>query len=132
MEIILTAWALDSYLELKHRGIFTNKDYKETIRPDVLLLADYPDNPRFRNSKFWSQATDSSGNWIQNGYKMKWHNIGNGKVQIRLPVGIFATAILCEAYSKGNSKEEKRRLARFKTHLELIRRNQYTEHGRLS
>ena len=63
---------------------------------------------------------------------MKWHQIGNGRVQLRLPVGIFTEAMLCEAYVKGNPKEERRKLARFKTHLELIRRGQFTECGRLS
>jgi hypothetical protein len=42
MEIILTAWALDSYLELKHGNVFTDQEYKATIRPDVLLLKNYP------------------------------------------------------------------------------------------
>ena len=131
MDIVLTAWALDSYLDLKHRGVFTSQEYKGTIRPDVLVLKNYPADPKLQNSKFWSQATDRSGNRISGGYKMKWHNIGNGKVQLRLPVGIFSEAMLCEAYVKGNPKEEQRRLARFKTHLELIRRDQYTECGRI-
>ena len=132
MQIVLTAWALDSYLDLKHRGVFTAQEYKQVIRPDVLLLKKFPGDPRFQNSKFWSQATDRSGNRITDGFKMKWHNVGNGKSQLRLPVGIFAEAMLCEAYVKGNPKEEQRKLARFKTHLELIRRGQYTESGRLS
>ncbi len=132
MEIVLTAWALDSYLDLKHRGVFTAQEYKGTIRPDVLLLKQYPGDPKFQNSQFWSIATDRSKNRIPDGFKMKWRQVGNGKVQMRLPVGIFAEAMLCEAYVKGNPKEEQRKLARFKTHLELIRRGQYTECGRLS
>lgn len=131
MEIIITAWALDSYLELKHRGTFTTHEYKGTIRPDVLLLKAYPADPKFKNSKFWSQATDRSGNRISDGFKMKWHNLGSGKVQMRLPVGVFSEAMLCEAYLKGNPKEEQRKLARFKTHLELVRRGIFTECGRL-
>jgi hypothetical protein len=132
MDIIITAWALDSYLDLKHRGVFTAQEYKGTIRPDALLLQQYPGNPKFQNPKFWSQATDRSKNRIPDGFKMKWHNLGNGKVQMRLPVGIFTESFLCEAYVKGNLKEEQRKIARFKTHLELIRRGQYTECGRLS
>lgn len=132
MKIVITAWALDSYLNLKHQGVFTDSKYIGTIRPDVLLLKNYPADPKFQNPKFWSVATDRSGNKIPYGFKMKWHNVGSGKVQMRLPVGIFSEAMLCEAYVKGNSKEEQRKLARFKTHLELIQRGQFTECGRLS
>lgn len=132
MEIVITAWALNSYLDLKHRSAFSAQEYKKTIRPDVLLLKQYPSEPKFQNPKFWSVATDRAGNRISDGFKMKWHNLGSGKVQMRLPVGIFSEAMLCEAYVKGNPKEEQRKLARFKTHLELIRRGQYTECGRLT
>lgn len=132
MEIVLTAWALDSYLNLKHQGVFSVKEYKNHIRPSVLVLKDFPHDPQLSNGKFWSRATDRSGNLIPDGYKMKWHNIGNGKVQLRLTVGIFSNeAFLCEAYVKGNAKEEQRRLAKFKVYLELIRRKQYTECGRI-
>jgi hypothetical protein len=62
---------------------------------------------------------------------MKWHQVGNGKVQLRLPVGMMNEAYLCEAYVKGDPKKEKRKLEKFRTHLELIRRNQFTECGRL-
>jgi hypothetical protein len=51
---------------------------------------------------------------------------------MRLPVGMFAEAFLCEAYVKTDPKKEKRMMAKFKTHLELIRRGQFTECGRLS
>ena len=136
MEIVITAWALNSYLELKHRNIFSPEEYKQTLRPDVLLLRGYPNEPKFQNSKFWSVATDHSKNRIPDGFKMKWHNLGNGKIQMRLPVGMFQmlpnSTLLCEAYVKGNAKEEQRKLARFKTHLALIRQNRFTECGRLS
>jgi len=132
MEIVLTAWALDSYLNLRHRDIFDAHEYAGTIRPDVLVLKHFPTHPRLKNAKFWSQATDRSGSPISDGYKMKWHNIGSGRVQLRLPVGIFSEALLCEAYVKGGAKEEQRKLARFKTHLELIRRGRHIECGRLS
>ena len=69
---------------------------------------------------------------LEDGYKMKWHQIGNGKVQLRLTVGIFAEAFLCEAYVKNDPKTEKRKMARFKVYLEKIRRNEYTENGRLA
>ena len=131
MDIVITQWALDSYLDLKHSNSISNQDYSSVIRPDVLLLKSYPADTKFQNSKFWSIATDHASNRIPDGYKMKWHNIGNGKIQLRLPVGMFAEAVLCGAYAKGNTNFEKRKMAVFKTHLELIRRNQFTECGRL-
>lgn len=132
MEIIITGWAFDAYLDLKHRQVFTRDEYKNTLRPDTLLLKNYPNESKFQNSKFWSQATDKAKNRIPDGFKMKWHQIGNGRVQLRLPVGIFSDAYLCEAYVKSSDAVDKRKMARLKTHLELIRRGQFSEHGRLS
>lgn len=88
MEIILTAWAIDSYLELKHAKAFTAQDYKNTLRPDVLLLKRYPNHAKFQNTKFFSFATNGMKNPINDGYKFKWHQIGPGRVQLRAPVGI--------------------------------------------
>ena len=130
MDIVITAWALNSYLELKHSRVFSDAEYKGILRPDVLSLKMYPQDPRYQNSKFWSFATDTGGK-IPDGFKMKWHQIGTGNIQLRLPVGLFQEAYLCEAYVKTDPKKEKRMMAKFKTHLELIRRNQYTECGRL-
>jgi hypothetical protein len=124
MEIVITAWALDSYLELKHKNQFAVNDYKITIRPDVL-------HPKFANNKFWSSAT-MNGVTLIGGFKMKWHNLGANRIQLRLPVGMFSEAYLCNAYVKTDSKAEARQMAKFKTRLELIRRGQYTECGRLS
>lgn len=132
MEIVITEWALNSYLELKDKKTFSAEYYKTTLRPDVLLLKRFPNNPKFLNNKFWSIATDKTGNRISDGYKMKWHQVGDGRSQLRLPVGIMKTAFLCEAYIKSDAKLEKRKMAKFKTYLELIRRDQYTECGRLS
>ena len=36
MEIVITDWALQSYLELKDE--FTEKEYREILRPDAKLL----------------------------------------------------------------------------------------------
>ena len=66
-----------------------------------------------------------------NGFKMKWHNMGNSKNQIRLSVGIMQQALLFEAYVKQNSTQEKRMLARFKTHLQQALKGHYSERGRL-
>lgn len=133
MKIIITEWALNSYLDLKGKQhAFSDTEYKQIIRPDVLLLKQYPNDPKFGQNKFWSEAQDGAKVRIPNGFKMKWHQMGNGKVQIRLPVGIFEGSFLCEAYVKENPKQEQRRLARFKTHLQLISQGRYTERGRLS
>ena len=125
MDIVITEWGLNAYLELKARGAFSAWEYREKIRPDVLLLRIYPNHPRFLQANFWSPE-------ILEGYKMKWHQMGNGKVLIRLPVGLLGTAYLCEAYVKLDPKQEARMMARFKTHLQLIRLGRFTERGRLS
>ena len=121
----MTEWALNSYLELKSRQAFTDEEYWKKIKPDVLLLKVYPSHPRFAQDSFRSPVS-------ADGYKMKWHQIGNGKVQLRLPVGILDSAYLCEAYVKENPTQEARRLARFKTHLQLIRMGRLAERGKLS
>lgn len=131
MDIVITAWALNSYLEMKYKRAFTSAEYKERIRPNVMLLTDFQNDPIFTNSKFWSPATDSSKNVVPNGFKMKWHNMGNGRNQMRLSIGMFSEALLCEGYVKKNAKQEQRMIAKFKTYLQLIRRGQYTECGRL-
>jgi hypothetical protein len=131
MEIIITAWALDSYLDLKHANQFSPADYKGTIRPDVTLLKTFPADPKFSSNKFWSPA-NLHGVTLAGGFKMKWHNLGANRIQLRLPVGMFSEAYLCHAYVKNNPKAEARELAKFETRLELIRRGMYTECGRLT
>lgn len=131
MEVIITAWALDSYIELKHKNQFSAEDYKNTIRPDVLLLRLFPKAPKFYNNKFWSSAT-FNGVALLGGFKMKWHNLGVKRIQLRLSVGMLDEAYLCQAYVKTDPKMEARQMAKFKTRLELMKRNQYTECGRLS
>lgn len=132
MDIVITQWALDSYLELKSQRVFDAKVYQEIIRPDVLLLRDFPKHPKFSQGKFWSLAQDKSGNVIKNGHKMKWHQMGNGLIQLRLTVGVFNNAcFLCEAYVKSNTRLEYRKLEKFRRYLELIRENRYVIRGRL-
>jgi hypothetical protein len=132
MEIVITEWALDSYIQLLSIKAFTKAEYRETIRPDVKRLKIFPNDTKFNSNNFWSPASDhQTGHNIPDGFKMKWHNMGPGKVQLRLPVGILKDAVLFEAYVKKNSKQEKRMLARFKTHLQLVRLGRFTERGRL-
>ncbi len=132
MDIIITDWALDSYLDLYSNHVFSEEEYKKTIRPDARRLKSYPRDTKFSSRKFWSSATDPLKNKpIPNGYKMKWHNIGPGKVQLRLPVGLLNEAVLCKAYVKTNPKKERRMMAIFKTHLQLVSKGWFTERGRL-
>ncbi len=56
MEIIITEWALDSYLDLKSRRAFTNEQYEKVLRPDALRLKRYPSDPKFQVQQFWSIA----------------------------------------------------------------------------
>ena len=124
-DVVITQWALDSYLDLKHRGVFTDAEYWGTLRPDVVLLKDgIPSpHPQFGNHKFWS-------NIFPDGFKMKWHQIGPGHVQLRLPVNLQPQkALLCESYVKRNALQEKRQLARFKTHANLIQAGRYVHRG---
>lgn len=132
MEIIITQWALDSYLDLVSQKVFTRQEYKDVIRPDVMRLVNYPSDTKFQNGKFWSPAKDMSGVIIPSGYKMKWHQVGDGRVQLRLTAGILGNeCFLCEAYVKKNDKVDIRKQAKFKGYLELIRQGSYIIRGKL-
>ena len=131
MDIYITQWALDSYLDLKHQGVIDRNFYKSTLRPDVLLLANYPASPKFNNGKFWSKATMGSV-VVSDGYKMKWHQVGNGQVQLRLTVCQQGGFHLCQAYVKLNSAQDRREIAKLKTRIQLILQGQYTVCGRLT
>jgi hypothetical protein len=131
MEIVITAWALDSYLELKHHHSITRGDYQGILRPDVLLLKKYPDDPQFANGKFWSPVS-SAGVMVRGGFKMKWHNLGAKRLQLRLPVGLLDEAFLFQAYAKTDPKAEARQLIKFKVRLDMVRQGNFTECGRLS
>lgn len=129
MNVVITQWALDSYLDLKHKNVFDQSEFTMRIQPDVKLLTAYPINPKFANGKFWSPANDRNSKVINNGYKMKWHQVGSGKVQLRLPVAIINQPFLCEAYVKSNDKKDRRMMARFKTHIQLIQQGQFIQSG---
>lgn len=131
--VIITEWALDSYLKLKHAQTFSDQEYWTVIRPDVERLhGGIPSNdPKFANSHFWGPAKDSHG-VLAHGFKMKWHNLGSGRIQLRLPVMTGnSQAFLCEAYVKSNAAVDKRKMARFKTHMNLIALGQYVYRGDL-
>lgn len=132
VEVVITEWALDTYLQLKQQGSFSVDDYRNTIRPDVELLKEgLPlQHPKFRQSNFWGPAQDLSGCEIPCGYKMKWHNVGNGKVQLRLTIAIIdGTAYLCHAYAKTSDSQDKRFSARLKNRIEDIRHGYFVTRG---
>lgn len=130
--VVITEWALDSYLNLEHSQVFSDQNYRGTLRPDVVLLRDGIPSPhaKFANSKFWGPA--KQGNVILHpGHKMKWHH-GPGQVQLRLPVmSLSRSAFLCEAYVKDSSATDQRKMARFKTHMNLIAQGRYIHRGTL-
>lgn len=130
MEIIITKWALNSYLELKHNNYFTQDEFKKIIRPDVLKLKYYPKDEKFNLQQFWCIVKDGNS-VITDGFKMKWDSLGNSNNEIRLLVGIINNTIhLCEAYQKKNSNYEHRMYKRFKVHLDKVRQNEFIEVGR--
>ena len=130
MEIVITEWALQTYLDLKHRAVFSDRDYWDTLRPDVELLHKYPVEAKFSNGGFWGPATDRAGNPLQYGHKMKWHNLGPGAVQLRLCVALYGgDAYLCQAYVKSSEKVDKREMAKFKDRIRKISLGQYTRRG---
>lgn len=131
MAIIITQWALDSYLQLRHSNAFTDEEYWGIIRPDVLLLAHNPNHAKFNNDKFWSPATTRALGVIKDGYKMKWHNVGNGRVQLRLPVVSVGDFYLGEAYVKATEAQEQQKLLKFARHIEQIRDGRFTARGTL-
>ncbi len=132
-DVIITDWALASYLDLKHRQVFSDQEYWKILRPDVeLLRTGIPSShPKFANSKFWGPAKQGQ-TVLAGGYKMKWHQIGLGQVQLRLPVMAGTRqAFLCEAYVKANTATELRKMARFKTQMNLISVGRYVYRGKL-
>jgi len=132
MNIVLTEWSLSSYLDLKHSKVFSDTEYKRTLRPDIELLKLGWPSPcsQFSNPHFWGPATGLDGATIQHGFKMKWHNFGNGKVQLRVAVVIlFGKAFLCQGYVKNNAHKDKREMAKLKNRINDISKETYEHRG---
>ena len=142
MEVIITEWGLQSYVDLKGKGVFTAAEYKSKLRPDARLLKTDdpfdPAHPKFSNDKFWGPAK-SKGKIIKFGHKMKWHNLGPGKVQLRLCVVIIETvfeklkaqrAFLCSSYVK-DDKTDAREMARLKVKIQKIEDGTFIFRGKL-
>lgn len=130
MKVIITEWALSSYLDLVGRRQFTREEYWNTIRPDVQKLNNFPQDIAFTQSGFWGPATDLAGMNVRNGFKMKWHNLGSGTVQLRLSVAILGNeAFLCRAYVKNSASRDKREAAKLKDHIQDICARNYQFRG---
>ena len=98
----------------------------------ALLKGGFPSpHAKFQSSKFWGPAESRFG-IVPNGFKMKWHNFGPGKVQLRLMVAVIAgDAYLCQAYVKKGAPQDKREGANLKVRMNLIHAGRYTWRGDL-
>jgi hypothetical protein len=131
--VVVTEWTLDSFLQLAQRGVLTSAEHGGVLRPDLVLLRQGlpATDPRFHAHAFWSPA--KQGSWlIRGGYKMKWHQLGPLQVELRLAVtALPGQVLLCECYDKASSADERRKMARLKTQMNLIAAGRYTHRGTL-
>ncbi len=131
MNVVITGWAFQSYLDLKHKHAFTNAEYHEILRPDAELLKWFPTDPKFKVRCFWGPATKGNGVSVGDGYKMKWDSIGPGKTELRLCVAIIGSkAFLCQAYIK-KGKNDIRECLNLERYLNLIRKGRYQHRGQI-
>lgn len=135
VRIVITRWGLDSYLEHRASGLFNRATYKEVLRPDILLLRTLlmgSADQKFQNAKFWGPAIDRQGNMVANGYKMKWHNFGNGNVQFRLCVAVLSgDAYLCHAYIKTSEARDHLMAGSLKDKIKLLQAGTFDIRGEL-
>lgn len=133
MDVIITEWGLQSYLNLKSKRVFSDQEYWSTIRPDVeRLKGGLPSaDPKFQLSSFWGPAT-WAGKPIQHGFKMKWDSVGSGSVELRLLVVHWANAAyLCDAYVKSSPSIDRRMMAKLKDRINMIAIGSHQERGKL-
>ena len=132
MEVVLTDWATQAYADLKSKRAFTDKEYWNTLRPDAERLKAFPSDPKFKVNQFWGPANLGAGQYVSDGYKMKWDGIGSGKVELRLMVAILGpTAFLCQAYVKTKDAQDYREALNLKRYINLIRQGRYVHRGNL-
>jgi len=133
VDVVITEWALQSYIDLKGRAVFTDQDYWNVLRPDVELLKGGipPTDPKFSSDKFWGPAKDA-GRLIPDAYKMKWRNLGPGKVQMRLLIVHWQNeALLLQAYVKGSAYIDLKEMGKLKHRMNLIALNRHQIRGRI-
>jgi hypothetical protein len=131
MRIIITEWGLDSYLDLLGNHVFDQSEYKQVLRPDVKRLLNYPADPKFGVSTFWGPAQSPRG-IVTDGFKMKWHNLGPGRVQLRLCVAIAGgVAYLCQAFVKSNASVDVANGALLTSRIKLVNQGRANLRGEL-
>jgi hypothetical protein len=79
MDIVITGWDLQSYLDLKHKRAFSDSEYRNILRPDAERLKIFPNDVKFKVNSFWGPASKGNGVHVSDGYKMKWDSVGSGK-----------------------------------------------------
>ena len=122
MRIVITGWALDSYTALRRAGVIDRTTYWKVLRPDILRLRQRAEDPRFRDSHFWGPAIGRDGVDVPDGYKMKWHNVGNGNVQLRLCVAVLdGDAFLFHGYIKNSPAQDRLEAEKIKMRIQLLR-----------
>jgi len=133
MVVLITKHALQTYLALKHQGQFTDEEYREKLRPDAERLKSWPGDEKFDQSRFWGPA-EFKGKRIPDAFKMRWRNIGPGRIQLRLGVVRYGeTWLLYEGYRKDTRAEKfyMLRLATFRKALKENGRAAFIEEGQL-
>lgn len=124
MRILITEWGWESYGEMVGDQ-FSKAEYWQTLRPDIERLFALSSDAKFRDSKFWGPAESAANKPVSDGYKMKWHNMGSGRIQLRLGVVLIGpTAWLCHAWSKTKDAEDQRQCMALRHRITLIRAGQ--------
>ncbi len=122
---MITGWALQSYLDLKHRHEFSDQEYLKHFRLDAERLKVFQNDPKFKVKGFWGPVH------VSDGYKMKWDSVGPGRNELRLCVAIMGpNAFLCQAYIK-KGKNDLRECLNLERFITLIRQGRYVDRGRL-
>lgn len=130
MRIVITEWALDAYRRMIDQHLFSEADYWSTIRPDIQRLFDFPSDPRFGDSNFWGPAKSNPSQIVRDGFKLKWHNLGPGQIQLRLGVALLgSTAWLCGAWNKTSRPMDHLASARLAKQIEEIRAHRAITRG---
>lgn len=121
MRILITEWALASYLDLRKDGVLSREVYWQVLRPDIESLAELSSSERFKDASFWGPAQALGGRRVQDGWKMKWHNVGNAR-QLRLCVALVdRDAYLCHAYQKSSASGDWMEGAKLEVRIQIIR-----------
>jgi hypothetical protein len=69
LDVLITEWALRSYLNIVHAGLMRRDEYLSVVRPDVERLEAFPVDPKFALAGFWGplcamRTTRRATRWI--------------------------------------------------------------------